>query len=75
MDQDPMDRAWNFECFTFLKFENPSSGSKVKGHQSLVLLDPDLSKWAGSGSGSAFKNIFCVCNKNAMDISTLFWSI
>ena len=40
MDPDP-DR--NFECFTFLKFENPSSGSKVKGHQSLVLLDPDLS--------------------------------
>ena len=34
----PMDRAWNFECFTFLKFENPSSGSKVKGHQSMVLL-------------------------------------
>ena len=24
-----MDRAQNFECFTFLKFESPSSGSKV----------------------------------------------
>ena len=49
-----MDRARNFECFTLLKFENPSSGSKDKGHQSLVLLDPDLWKWAGSGSGYAF---------------------
>ena len=25
----PMDRAWNFEWFTFLKFKNPSRGSKV----------------------------------------------
>ena len=32
-----MDRAKNFECFTFLKFENPSSGLKVISPQSLVL--------------------------------------
>ena len=37
LDLDPMDRAQNSEWFTFLKFENPSSGSKVIGHQSLVL--------------------------------------
>merc|ERR1712243_532728 len=29
--------ARNFECFTFLKFENPSSGSKVISLQSWVL--------------------------------------
>ena len=40
LDPDP---DQNLECFTFLKLENPSSGSKFKGHQSLVLLDPDLS--------------------------------
>ena len=27
-----MDRAWNSDQFTFLKFENPSTGSKVIGH-------------------------------------------
>ena len=32
-----MDRAQNFECFTFLKFENPSSRSKVISPQSWVL--------------------------------------
>ena len=36
-DPDPMDRAQNFELFTFLKFENLSSGSKVISLQSWVL--------------------------------------
>ena len=26
---DPIYRAKNYECFTFLKLENPSSGSKL----------------------------------------------
>ena len=34
---DPMDRAQNSKLFTFLKFENPSTGSKVIGNQSLIL--------------------------------------
>ena len=33
----PMDRARNSDQFTFLKFENPSSGSKVRSHQSWAL--------------------------------------
>ena len=37
-DPVPMDRTRNSECFTFLKFENLSSVSKTKDHQSLVLL-------------------------------------
>ena len=32
-----MDRAWNSDQFTFLKFENPSTGSKVIGHLSWTL--------------------------------------
>ena len=32
-----MDRAWNSDHFTFLKFENPSTGSKVISHQSFAL--------------------------------------
>ena len=33
----PMDRARNSDQFTFLKFENPSTGSKVRSHQSWAL--------------------------------------
>ena len=33
-DPKPMDRAQNSESFTFEKFENPSSGSKVSSLQS-----------------------------------------
>ena len=32
-----MDWARNSDQFTFLKFENPSTGSKVRSHQSWVL--------------------------------------
>ena len=39
-----MDRAQNFECFTFLKFENPSSGSKVIILQSCVLFSKSEEK-------------------------------
>ena len=34
----PMDRARNSDQFTLLKFENPSTGSKVIGHLSWTLL-------------------------------------
>ena len=44
LDPNPMDRAWNFKCFTFLKFENLSSGSKVIGHQSFVLFVKKVKK-------------------------------
>ena len=36
-DSNGMDRARNSDQFTFLKFENPSTGSKVRSHQSWAL--------------------------------------
>ena len=57
LDPDPiriqvilMDRAQNFECFTFLKFENPSSGSKVISLQSCVLFFQKVKKITLFGS-------------------------
>ena len=48
LDLDPMDRARNSECFTFLKFENPSSGLKVISFQSWVLFYKKWKKLADS---------------------------
>ena len=39
---DPIDRAQNSKLFTFFKFENPSTGSKIIGNQSWVLFAKNL---------------------------------
>ena len=39
---DPIDRAQNSKLFTFFKFENLSTGSKIIGNQSWVLFAKNL---------------------------------
>ena len=41
-----MDRAQNSDQFTFLKFENPSTGSKVISHQSWPLFVQKTNFWS-----------------------------